>query len=183
MHPAHAERWVSFASRNGSCFPPNPRNRASQKWHYTCNVMQCNAMSAGRILFLAYQGNVVQPKPARAVSMRSVAHGIDLGLLATVRPTSLFERSLLPTLHHHSPNRLIGTRIAPLVARVSSLHEALVHPTIVAAAAAAPRPPPHVGFSAACASHVGLFLAAAHPASRPGLMMIICAQTDVGTVE
>ena len=96
-----------------------------------------------------------------------------------MRPTSLFERSLLPTLHHHLPNRLIGTRIAPLVAHVSSLHEALVAP-YTSRCVAASKPQPHVGFSAACASHLGLFLTAAHLASRPALMMIICAQRLLG---
>ena len=44
------------------------------KMHYTCNAMQCNAMQCLQVefVFLAYQGKVVQPKPARAVS-----HAVD----------------------------------------------------------------------------------------------------------
>ena len=58
----------------------------------------------------------------------------------------------------------MGTRIAPLVARVSSLHEALVHPTLAAAAAAAASKP-HA--AAAYATHLGLFLTEAQLVSRP----------------
>ena len=49
---------VSFASRNSSCFFPNPRNRALQKnaLYMRCNAVQCNAMPAGRICVFSVPG-------------------------------------------------------------------------------------------------------------------------------
>jgi hypothetical protein len=64
---------------------------------------------------LAYQGKVVQPKPAERACVSDIAliflfQGQEFGCMrALIRLIYL-----PPTLHQNLPNRLIGTRIAPL---------------------------------------------------------------------
>ena len=144
MHPAHANDGSAHITshhgpKTGSFFP-TPRNRALQ--NAPCNV---NALHEGRRI-LAYQGKVVQPKPARA--------------LAYWHPTSPFERLSPPTLHQHHHTL---TEQADRHKNCSSgctcqfSSRGFVRRTVVAAA----RPPmPHVGFSAA--SHLELSFSLGH---------------------
>ena len=123
-------------------FFPTPRNRALQ--YATTHAMQCICNASRN--FLAYQGKVVQPKPARA--------------LAYWHPTSPFERLSPPTLHQHHHTL---TEQADRHKNCSSgctcqfSSRGFVRRTVVAAA----RPPmPHVGFSAA--SHLELSFSLGH---------------------
>lgn len=167
MHPAHANDGSAHST---SRFPKQfvfsqTPGTGHCKMHYTCNVMQCNVC---RIFSVPWKSRPAKSCASKLASRRS----------QYLRPTFAIRAIVAAHPPSHSPNRLIGTRIAPLVARVSSLHEALVRRTVVVAALHSGR---HCSVSASPPrAHLGLFLTG--PLQRiwhPGL--ILMRAKDVGT--